>query len=127
MHDMEICKPSKSEWSSPLLVVSNKDGRIRHCDNYRRLNAMTKPDRYPIPRIQDFTYGLAGKQLFSKLDVNIAFHNILIHPDDIEKTAIIKPFGLFEFPRITFGLWNAALTFQRFMDNLVLKAKSANR
>lgn len=121
MQEVGICRPSKSEWASPLHVVPKKNGEIRPCGDYRRLNSITKPDRYPIPRIQDFTYGLAGKTVFSKIDVNRAFHNIAINPSDIEKTAIITPFGLFEFPRMTFGLCNAAQTYQRFMDNVVVK------
>lgn len=91
MQEMGICRPSKSEWASPLHVVPKKDGQIRPCGDYRRLNAITKPDRYPIPRLQNFTYGLARKNNFSRIDVNMAFHNILINPADIEKTAIITP------------------------------------
>lgn len=121
MQELGICRPSKSEWASPLHVVPKKDGQIRPCGDYRQLNAATKPDRYPIPRLQDFTYGLSGKKLFSHIDANKAFHNIPINPQDVEKTAIITPFGLFEFPRMTFGLCNAAQTYQRFMNDVVLK------
>lgn len=121
MQEMGICRPSKSEWASPLHVVAKKDGNIRPVGDYRRLNAITKPDRYPVPRLNDFTYILAGKKIFTKIDINKAYHFVKIAPEDIEKTAVITPFGLFEFTRMNFGLKNASQTFQRFMNNDVLK------
>lgn len=120
MQELGICRPSSSAWASPLHVVPKKGGDIRPCGDYRMLNSITKPDRYPLPRIQDFAYGLHNKKIFSKIDICRAYHFIRINPDDIEKTAIITPFGLYEFPRMTFGLRNAAQTFQRFINNTVL-------
>lgn len=111
MQEAGICRPSMSPWASPLHVVDKKDGGIRPCGDYRQLNAITKPDRYPVPRLQDFTYGLSGKKYFSKVDINRAYHLIPIFPDDVPKTAIICPFGLYEFTKMSFGLRNAAQTF----------------
>lgn len=121
MQELGICRPGQGEWASPLHVVPKKDGQIRPCGDYRALNAITKPDRYPIPRLQEFTYILPNKHVFTRLDLNRAYHNIAIAPEDVEKTAITTTFGLFEFPRMGFGLRNAAQTFQRFMDQQVLK------
>lgn len=121
MIELGICRPSKSPWASPLHVVPKKNGEIRPCGDYRKLNSITKPDRYPIPRVSDFTYILSKKRIFSKIDVNKAYFCIPVYSEDIEKTAIITPFGLFEFPRMTFGLCNAAQTFQRFMHHTILK------
>lgn len=114
-----ICRPSKSNWSSPLHMVRKANGDYRPCGDYRALNAKTRADRYPIAFIGDFTHFLHGKKLFSVIDLRKAFHQIPINEDDIPKTAIITPFGLFEFTRMTFGLCNAAQTFQRFMHEVL--------
>lgn len=120
MMEMGICKPSNSPWASPLHVVKKKDGSLRVCGDYRRLNAVTVPDRCPIPRIQDFTYQLHGKKIFSKLDLKMPYFWIPIAKEDAQKTAIIiNPFGLFEFNCMTFGLRNSGQTFQRFMHEVL--------
>lgn len=112
-----ICQPSSSDWASPIHLVATKTGGWRVCGDYRRLNAKTTPDRYPLPHIQDFAHSLQGCQIFSKIDLTRAFHQVPMAPEDRQKTAVITPFGLFEFNVMMFGLCNAAQTFQRLIDS----------
>lgn len=116
-----IIQRSKSPWSSALHMVPKGDtGKWRACGDYRVLNAKTKPDRYTVPHIHSVSSKLHNMKVFSKIDLFKAYHQIPVHPDDVEKTAIITPFGLFEYLFTPYGLRNAGSTFQRFMDHIFM-------
>ncbi|GFV82683.1 hypothetical protein TNCV_1619121 [Trichonephila clavipes] len=115
----DIVRFSKSQRASPLHLVNKKDGTLRPCADYRRLNAQTIPDQYPIPRIEDFNYILKDKKIFSKIDLVKAYYQIPITEEDKEKTSITTPFGLYEFNTMSFGLRNAPSTFQRFITEVM--------
>ena len=118
MEAMGIVRRSSSPWSSPLHVVPKPSGGWRPCGEYRRLYTVTVDDRYPVPRLQDFTATLTGKTIFSKIDSVRAYHQVVMTPNDIHKTAATTPFGLYEFLRMPFGLKTAAQAFQRLMDKV---------
>jgi hypothetical protein len=111
-----IIRRSSSQWSSPLHMVQKKDGSWRPCGDYRQLNLQTVEDKYPLPNMADLAARLDGCRVSSKLDLRKGYLQVPLAASDIAKTAIITPFGLFEFTRMPFGLRNAGMTFQRLMD-----------
>jgi RNase H-like domain found in reverse transcriptase/Reverse transcriptase (RNA-dependent DNA polymerase)/Integrase core domain/Integrase zinc binding domain len=113
-----VVRRSDSPWASPLHMVPKPDGMWRPCGDYRRLNLATTHDCYPLPNIMDFSGRLAGCTVFSTVDLVKGYHQVPMAAADVPKTAIITPFGLFEYLFMPFGLRNAAQTFQRLMDQL---------
>lgn len=107
MLDQGIVQPSVSPWSSPVVLVKKKDGSIRFCVDYRKLNSVTKKDSYPLPRIDETLEAMQGARIFSTLDLRSGYWQTKIHPDSVEKTAFQSHHGLFEFVVLPFGLCNS--------------------
>ena len=114
-----IIKPSMSPWASPLLPVKKKDGSIRLCIDYRRLNAISKKDAYSMPRIDNLIDERGGARFITTLDLAKGYWQVPVREQDRPKTAFSAPQGLFQFWMIPFGLQGAPMTFQKMMDSLL--------
>jgi len=106
-----LIKPSNSPWSLPVVVVEKKNGKLRLCVDYRKLNNVTKKDSYPLPRIDDMLETLSDSQWFSSLDLASGFWQVELDQTTKEKTAFVTKFGIYEFEVMPFGLYNAPATF----------------
>lgn len=116
MQENDIIQPSCSPWAAPIVLVRKRDGSLRFCVDYRKLNDLTTKDAYPLPRIDDALDSLHNACWFSTLDLASGYWQVEVDPKDRHKTAFITRQGLFEFNVLSFGLCNSPGTFQRLMD-----------
>ena len=112
-------RPSKSPWAAPVILVKKKDGSHRLCVDYRCLNSVTKPDPFPLPRIDELLDGLGAAKYISTSDLERGYHQVPVHKDSISKTAFVMPHGKWECIRMPFGLKNGPAVFQRLMNTIL--------
>ena len=122
LQDMEqngIIEPSSSEWTAPIVLVKKKDGTLRFCVDYRKLNSLSQTDPYPMPRIDELIDRLGQAKYVTTLDLTHGYWQVPVAEKAREKTAFVTPFGLYQFRVMPFGLQGAPATFQRMMDRLL--------
>lgn len=115
----DVIEECESPWGAPVVLVTKKDGGIRVCVDYRKLNAVTVSDGYPMPRIDELLHNAKRTQHMSTIDLRAGFHQVKVKEQDRDKTCFVTPFGTFRFKRMPFGLRNAPATFQRLMDKFL--------
>jgi hypothetical protein len=118
-----VIEPAVSEWASPVVLITKPDGSVRFCVDYRKLNALTIKDSYPLPRMDECLDSLGDATIFSTLDCNSGYWQILMKEEDRNKTAFVTHCGVHQFKRMPFGLCNAPATFQRALDMILAKVK----
>lgn len=118
--DKGFIEPSQAPYSSPVLFVKKPNGSLRFCVDYRKLNAITKKDRYPLPLIDETLARLSRAKIYTKLDIRQAFHRIRMHPDSEALTTFRCRYGAYKCKVLPFGLTNGPATYQRYMNDILM-------
>lgn len=130
LEELEICRaysqenldkgfviPTSAAWAAPVLMAPKPRGGLRFCVDYRKLNAVSRKDRYPLPLIKETLARISKAKIFTKLDIRQAFHRIrLARSEDEKLTAFRTRYGSFMYKMLPFGLTNGPATFQRFIN-----------
>ena len=118
-----LIEPSTSEWRAPVVLVKKADNSWRLCCDYRKLNAITRPQSFPLPRLED-VWDAIGEQeatIFSTLDLSNGFHQLQMDPDSVHKTAFVTQNGQYQWRVLPYGLRNSPVTFMKAMHEVLRK------
>ena len=116
LHAQGVIHPSTSSWSSPIVLVLKKSGKVLPCVGYQQLNKVTGDVAYPIPRTQDCLDAMSGATMFSTMDITSAYNQVPVTEQDISKVAFVTKYGLNEFTKMPFGLSTAPQTYECLME-----------
>ena len=112
-------EPSQSPFAAPVLFVKKPNGGLRFCIDYRRLNALTRKDRYPLPLIDETLARISRAKIYTKLDIRQAFHRIRIDFDSEELTTFRTRYKAYKCKVLLFGLINGPATYQRYINDVL--------
>ena len=122
-----VIEESHSEWSSPIVMVSKPDGSLRFCNDFRKVNEISKFDAYPMPRVDELLEKIGNARYITTLDLTKGYWQIPLTPRAKENTAFATPDGLFQYTVMPFGLHGAPATFQRLMDKVQKNGPSSSQ
>ena len=118
MLDGSAIRPSQLPWCNAVVIARKKDGSLRFCINFHRLNARTKKDVYPLPHMQETMESMVCAQHFSCMDLKSRFWQVQMDEESRQYTAFtVGSMGMYEFLHMPYGLCNAPVTFQHLMQN----------
>ena len=117
--DKGFIRPSVSPWGAPVLFMKKKDGTLRMCIDYQKINKVTVKNKYPLSRIEDLFDQLKGAGVFSKIDLRSGYYQLRVKDVDVPKTAFKTRYGHYEFLVMPFGLTNAPAAFMDLMNRVV--------
>lgn len=110
--------PSKAPYSSPVLFAQKANGDLRFCVDYRKLNTITKRNRYPLPLIEEVLARIFGCQYMTRLDIIAAFNKLRMHPDSEDLTTFVTSLGAYKYRVLPFGLTNGPASYQQYMNDV---------
>lgn len=119
MLEKNIISPSTSPWSAPILYVPKSDGKFRLCVDFRKINLVSQPDLYPLPRLEDILMSLKGARFFSSIDLSKGFHQLELDERTKHKTSFVTMFGQYEYNVLPMGLKSAPGAFQRCLTTIL--------
>ena len=119
MLDKKFIKPSHASYSSPVLFTKKGDGNLRFCVDYRKLNKLTKKNRYPLPLIEEVLARIHGSKYLTRLDIIAAFNKLRMHPDSEDLTTFTTSLGAYKYKVLPFGLTNGPASYQQYMNDVL--------
>ncbi len=111
--------PSQAPYASPILFAEKPNGGLRFCVDYRKLNALTKRNRYPIPLIDEVLARIQGCKYLTKLDIIAAFNKLRMHPESEDYTTFVTSLGSYKYRVLPFRLTNGPASWQEFINELI--------